>query len=123
VRELGARRDREEPAYAGRCEERHGHALRLGERSAEPIGATPDDRHEQADQRHVRVAIGERLIADLDDADHRHQRAEEEQPADQRSGMSAPAGRDRERARRRECEEREGYMRRSEAPLCGSGCG
>ena len=53
-------------------------------------GRPPDQHHEDADQRQVGVAIGPRLLADLDQADHRHQHAEVPEPAGQQVRAARP---------------------------------
>ena len=47
------------------------------------LAQPPRQRDEDADQRDVRVAVGHRLRADLDEADHRHERPEVPEPADE----------------------------------------
>ncbi len=71
-----ARRDREKHGENGPRPQRATRDL--------PCGESDDDR--QTDHRHVRVAIGHRLQADLHEPDHGHERAEEPEPADGKPG-------------------------------------
>ena len=66
-----------------------GDPCRRGPASGQRVEA-PDRRNGEPDERHVREAVGHRLVARLDDADHRHQRADEPEPADDEIRMAAP---------------------------------
>ena len=46
------------------------------------LARAPRDHHAQADHRQVHVAVGHRLVADLDEPDDRHEHADEPEPAD-----------------------------------------
>jgi hypothetical protein len=56
-----------------------------------PVGHTPAHHQKEADEGDVGVAIGAGLEINLDDPDHRHQRAEEPQPSYDQISMT-PAG-------------------------------
>jgi hypothetical protein len=95
---------------------------RDGERGREPRAplAAPSRLERRGrrepDDREIRVAVGERLRADLHDADHRHEDAGEPQPAD-REMRSAREGAERERGRREERRSRAENRRRARAGL------
>jgi uncharacterized membrane protein YccC len=69
------------------------------------IASQPDNDYKKADEGKICITLGQGLIADLHDADHRRQRSQEPQPADEairpvRQEMPADGGYDEKRKER-----------------------
>ena len=77
----------------GDCHSRHASRARA-------LGAFPHDRHEEADERHVRVPVGPRLHADLHESDDRHECSEIPEPPERHMPPGA-GGFERPRSSRR----------------------
>lgn len=78
----------------GHCERERGGDACAGEESAQRGSAHRElarllaDRESEPDQRQIHVAVGARLRAHLNEPDHRHERAQEPEPAHEEMGLA-----------------------------------